>query len=73
MHALLPPLPGFGAGIRRAARMADTWFINPHNKIDTIAAQMEVYKRALDPLFGGRVAIVAPGGARAPIAIAAWV
>ncbi len=35
-------------GIRRAARMADTWFINPHNKIDTIAEQMEVYKRALD-------------------------
>ena len=35
-------------GIRRAARMADTWFINPHNKIDTIALQMEVYKRALD-------------------------
>ena len=28
--------------------MADTWFINPHNKIDTIALQMEVYKRALD-------------------------
>jgi alkanesulfonate monooxygenase SsuD/methylene tetrahydromethanopterin reductase-like flavin-dependent oxidoreductase (luciferase family) len=36
------------AGIRRAARMADAWFINPHNKIDTIAEQMEVYKRALD-------------------------
>lgn len=35
-------------GIRRAARMADTWFINPHNKIDTIAEQMEVYKRALE-------------------------
>ncbi len=35
-------------GIRRAARMADTWFINPHNKIDTIAQQMEIYKRALD-------------------------
>ena len=35
-------------GIRRAARMADTWFINPHNKLDTIAEQMEVYKRALD-------------------------
>jgi alkanesulfonate monooxygenase SsuD/methylene tetrahydromethanopterin reductase-like flavin-dependent oxidoreductase (luciferase family) len=35
-------------GIRRAARMADTWFINPHNKIDTISQQMEVYKRALD-------------------------
>ncbi|MBN8899715.1 MAG: LLM class flavin-dependent oxidoreductase, partial [Rhodospirillales bacterium] len=35
-------------GIRRAARMADAWFINPHNTIDTIATQMEVYKRALD-------------------------
>ncbi|HVY16672.1 MAG TPA: LLM class flavin-dependent oxidoreductase [Rhodopila sp.] len=35
-------------GIRRAARMADAWFINPHNKIDTIAEQMDVYKRALD-------------------------
>jgi alkanesulfonate monooxygenase SsuD/methylene tetrahydromethanopterin reductase-like flavin-dependent oxidoreductase (luciferase family) len=35
-------------GIRRAARVADTWFINPHNKIDTIAQQMEVYKRALE-------------------------
>jgi len=35
-------------GIRRAARMADSWFINPHNKIDTIAEQMEVYRRALD-------------------------
>jgi alkanesulfonate monooxygenase SsuD/methylene tetrahydromethanopterin reductase-like flavin-dependent oxidoreductase (luciferase family) len=35
-------------GIRRAARVADTWFINPHNKIDTIAEQMEVYKRALE-------------------------
>ncbi len=35
-------------GIRRAARMADAWFINPHNKIDTIATQMDVYKRALD-------------------------
>jgi alkanesulfonate monooxygenase SsuD/methylene tetrahydromethanopterin reductase-like flavin-dependent oxidoreductase (luciferase family) len=36
------------AGIRRAARVADAWFINPHNKIDTIAQQMKVYKRALD-------------------------
>jgi alkanesulfonate monooxygenase SsuD/methylene tetrahydromethanopterin reductase-like flavin-dependent oxidoreductase (luciferase family) len=36
------------AAIRRAARMADAWFINPHNKIDTIAEQMEVYRRALD-------------------------
>lgn len=35
-------------GIRRAARVADAWMINPHNKIETIAEQMEVYKRALD-------------------------
>ena len=35
-------------GIRRAARMADAWFVNPHNKLDTIARQMDVYKRELD-------------------------
>jgi len=34
--------------IRRAARLGDTWFINPHNRIDTIERQMEVYRRALD-------------------------
>ena len=46
-----PPV-WFGAnadiGIRRAARMGDCWYINPHNKLATIARQMEVYKRALD-------------------------
>jgi len=36
------------AAIRRAARVADAWMINPHNKIETTAEQMEVYKRALD-------------------------
>ena len=42
-----------GVGIRRAARMADAWFINPHNKLDTIAEQMEVYKRAgVNPASG---------------------
>jgi alkanesulfonate monooxygenase SsuD/methylene tetrahydromethanopterin reductase-like flavin-dependent oxidoreductase (luciferase family) len=35
-------------GIRRAARMADAWFINPHNKLETTAQQMDVYKRALE-------------------------
>ena len=35
-------------GIRRAARMADAWFVNPHNKLATIARQMDVYKRELD-------------------------
>ena len=47
----LPPVwigANANVGIRRAARMSDAWMINPHNKIDTIAEQMEVYKRALD-------------------------
>ena len=34
--------------IRRAARLGDCWYMNPHNRIDTIARQVEVYKRALD-------------------------
>ena len=36
------------AGIRRAARIADAWFINPHNRIDTLERQMAVYRRELD-------------------------
>ncbi|MGH7155610.1 MAG: LLM class flavin-dependent oxidoreductase [Acetobacteraceae bacterium] len=36
------------AGIRRAARIADAWYINPHNRVDTLARQMEVYRRELD-------------------------
>jgi len=47
----MPPIwigANIDVGIRRAARMADAWFINPHNKLDTTAQQMEVYKRALD-------------------------
>ncbi|MEM7253210.1 MAG: LLM class flavin-dependent oxidoreductase [Pseudomonadota bacterium] len=35
-------------GIRRAARMADSWLIPAHNRIDTLLPQIEVYKRALD-------------------------
>ena len=34
--------------IRRAARLGDCWYVNPHNRIDTIVRQTEVYKRALD-------------------------
>lgn len=34
--------------IERAARLGDSWMINPHNRIDTIVQQIEVYKRALD-------------------------
>ncbi len=35
-------------GIRRAAQLGDCWYINPHNRIDTIEDQMEIYRRALD-------------------------
>jgi alkanesulfonate monooxygenase SsuD/methylene tetrahydromethanopterin reductase-like flavin-dependent oxidoreductase (luciferase family) len=51
MQKPMPPVwigANIDVGIRRAARMADAWFINPHNKLDTIARQMEVYKRELD-------------------------
>jgi len=34
--------------IRRAARIGDCWYINPHNTMATIERQMDVYKRALD-------------------------
>jgi alkanesulfonate monooxygenase SsuD/methylene tetrahydromethanopterin reductase-like flavin-dependent oxidoreductase (luciferase family) len=34
--------------IRRAARLGDCWYVNPHNRIDTIVRQTEIYKRALD-------------------------
>ncbi len=34
--------------IRRAARLGDCWYVNPHNRIDTIIRQVEVYKRALE-------------------------
>ena len=36
------------AAIRRAARIGDVWYINPHNRIDTIERQMEIYRRELD-------------------------
>jgi alkanesulfonate monooxygenase SsuD/methylene tetrahydromethanopterin reductase-like flavin-dependent oxidoreductase (luciferase family) len=34
--------------IRRAALLGDCWYVNPHNRIDTIVRQVEFYKRALD-------------------------
>ncbi|HYU11646.1 MAG TPA: LLM class flavin-dependent oxidoreductase [Stellaceae bacterium] len=34
--------------IRRAARIGDCWYINPHNTLTTIERQIGIYKRALD-------------------------
>jgi alkanesulfonate monooxygenase SsuD/methylene tetrahydromethanopterin reductase-like flavin-dependent oxidoreductase (luciferase family) len=34
--------------IRRAARLGDCWYINPHSTLSTIERQIEIYKRALD-------------------------
>src|SRR5215510_1422288 len=34
--------------IRRAARLGDCWYVNPHSRMDTIARQVEVSRRALD-------------------------
>jgi alkanesulfonate monooxygenase SsuD/methylene tetrahydromethanopterin reductase-like flavin-dependent oxidoreductase (luciferase family) len=31
------------AAIRRAARLGDTWFVNPHSTIDTIRRQMKLF------------------------------
>lgn len=35
-------------GIRRAARMADAWFIPPHGTLATLDAQFDLYKRELE-------------------------
>lgn len=35
-------------GVRRAARMGDSWFINPHNRLETLDRQLDLYKRELD-------------------------
>ncbi len=35
------------AAVRRAARVGDTWFINPHATMTTIRRQMEVYRAEL--------------------------
>lgn len=48
-----PPV-WFGANadsaVRRAARLGDTWFINPHQRMDTIERQLGIYRRELDAL-----------------------
>ena len=34
--------------IRRAARLGDTWFINPHSTLDTVLRQMAIYREELE-------------------------
>jgi alkanesulfonate monooxygenase SsuD/methylene tetrahydromethanopterin reductase-like flavin-dependent oxidoreductase (luciferase family) len=34
--------------VRRAARLGDCWYINPHSTIATLARQMDIYRRELD-------------------------
>jgi len=34
--------------VRRAARLGDCWYINPHSTLTTLARQMEIYRRELD-------------------------
>jgi len=38
------------AAIRRAARLGDCWYVNPHNRIDTVVRQVDLYRRELDRL-----------------------
>ena len=47
----MPPIwigANVDSAVRRAARMADTWFINPHQRMDTIERQLGVYRQALE-------------------------
>ncbi len=34
--------------VRRAARLGDCWYINPHSTLTTLARQMDIYRRALE-------------------------
>jgi len=34
--------------VRRAARLGDCWYINPHSTLTTLARQLDIYRRALE-------------------------
>ncbi len=36
--------------VRRAARLGDCWYLNPHQKMATLARQMDIYQAELDKL-----------------------
>ena len=39
--------------LKRTARMADTWFVNPHATLDTIRRQMAIYRSELKAVGKG--------------------
>jgi alkanesulfonate monooxygenase SsuD/methylene tetrahydromethanopterin reductase-like flavin-dependent oxidoreductase (luciferase family) len=38
------------AAVKRAARLADCWYLNPHQKLPTLKRQMDIYREELDRL-----------------------
>lgn len=36
--------------VRRAARLADCWYLNPHQKLETLKRQMDIYRDELDAI-----------------------
>ena len=51
LHKPTPPIwigANADVAVRRAARLGDCWYINPHNTLSTIERQMDIYRRALD-------------------------
>ena len=53
MQRPMPPIwmgANADAAVRRAAELADTWFINPHQRMATIERQLSLYNQALAEL-----------------------
>ena len=48
--------------VKRAARMADAWFVNPHATSDTIGRQMAIYRAELDAAGKGAARVAGHQG-----------